>query len=149
MSKQTAMMKFFESVLAQPGVKPRSESDVPWQAIARFPLDPNGVPRFDDVEGIPHYWVDLSVESPDLNAITWAEYRMSRPDRSQSGYSDVRGTNFTDIFRASGDFEVRVRVAVNGHRFEDQAKLSAMLEAGHAKDMTPTIRDTITRMKAN
>ncbi len=149
MSEQTAATKFVESVLAQTEVKPRSESSVPWCALARFQLDPRNNPYFDDVAGVHHYWIDLSVESAQLDQITWAEYRVYVPTRSELRFSDERKTNFTDVVRVAGDCEVRVRVGMNGHRFEDHVKLSAILEAGHATDMTPAIRDAINRMKAN
>lgn len=149
MSTAKAAMAFVESVLSRP-VAERGRGPGPaWQPVARFQLDDRGCPYFDDVDGVRHFWIGLSLNTPDRERIRWVEYRLHSSFHHRVRFSDEPENDFADVIQTYGDFTVRVIVNIDERKFEEKMKLSALLRAGHAGDTTPEIEAAINRIESN
>ena len=130
----------------------RAFSDnVKGQLKARFRLDADGQPLYeDDDDGLRHYTIDLTLESPaapDIDSVTY--YMDDETYWDPVAVSNDRDNDFTEEISSYGDFEVEVTVQMRKHAYKQRAWLSSLLEAGHAGDTSPAIREAINRIKGN
>jgi hypothetical protein len=121
---------------------------------ARFQLDENGVPlcEIDDATELRHYDIDLSLEAPAAMArqIDSVTYLLDAETYSDPvAASNDRDNNFTLEISSYGDLEVEVTVQMGKHTYTQLALLSSLLEAGHAGDSSPAIRQALDYVKSH
>ena len=79
------------------------------------------------------------------------EYFINHPEFSDdpSSYSRDQEHDFTTYIMCYGDVWIEVKAFVGGRGYTQRAKLSQMLEVGHADHPSESILDAIARIKAN
>src|SRR5690242_5199330 len=107
---------------------------------ARFRLDAQGRPVAGAEGGTTFYFIELSLEAPEPQAIQKVTYLLDEasywePERETQDWERA----FTEEITSYGDFLVRVEVQMTDGRFVQQALLSEMLEEGHKEDSNPEI----------
>lgn len=117
---------------------------------ARFQLDADGDPLYVEDDGLRHYQLELTLESPRAAEIDSVTYILDDPTYYDPvAQSDDSDNDFREEITSYGDFQVLVRVQIGGHEYEQRAWLSNMLEEGYADQTTPSVRNALNRIKAN
>ena len=116
---------------------------------ARFRLGPDGQPSFKIIDDLQHFTIDCYLHSPRASEIYEVQYVMKDPTfYDPVGFSAEATDDFHEVVESYGEVPVEVRVLLGGSVYTQQTRLSAMLENGHAQDMTPAIEDAIQRIKS-
>lgn len=119
---------------------------------ARFVLDRGGEPVFDPDPEFPetrHYLIDLYLYSPlaaEIDVVTYHLLVPGFPDPDIS--SEDEPNDFRAGIQTYGDMQLDVTVNVMSVLYKQRARLSAMLENGHAGELNPAVRDALARIKS-
>lgn len=121
------------------------------QLYARFRLGPDQLPEFEeDADGLRHYTIDVYLHSPRADEIEEVKYVMDDPTYYDPvGYSDDTVNDFHEVIQSYGEVPIIVKVQLGSRVYEQRTWLSQMLLNGHAKDMTPAVREAIDLIKKN
>jgi len=122
------------------------------QLRAQFRLDAHGAPLFRTVEdGLKEYRINLSLSdstAPDIESVTY--FLDDETFWDPVAASNDRDNDFTQQISSYGNVLVKVTVWFdNGSKIKQEAWLSNLLEAGHAGDDSPAIRNAIADIEAN
>jgi hypothetical protein len=126
------------------------QANVKGTLCARFQLDSQGNPLSGDEDGTTFYFIELRLDSPDAEKIQKVTYLLDEasywePERESKDWQQA----FAEEITSYGDFLVRVEVQMRTGRYVQQALLSEMLEAGHANDANPQIKQAIAYIRNN
>jgi hypothetical protein len=134
-------------------------SNVNGRLKARFRLDAEGKPQYEEQGGLRHFYIDIFLSSARTDDIKEVKYFMNDATYlDPNGYSNDGGNEFREQITSYGDVEIVVTVVkTDGKKYEQRAWLSNMLENGHATDLdvdaeTPksrAIRAALQRIRTN
>lgn len=121
---------------------------------ARFRLNQDGTPWYEQDEDDPelrHYTIFLSLESPRARRIDTVSYFMDHETFSDDplAVSDNPNNHFREVISSYGDVEVEVTAQMGANVYKQRCLLSDLLEAGHAGDASPAVREAIERIRKN
>ncbi|MDY3561779.1 hypothetical protein R5W23_003207 [Gemmata sp. JC673] len=108
---------------------------------ARFCLDPDGVPVYEDTPLGRVYTLTVYLLSPRRDEIEEVTYRATK--------STDRDNDFAAVIECDGDEPLPVNVRIGGRVYKQRAWLSQMLENGYSKDAPPAIQSAMLRVKIN
>lgn len=118
---------------------------------ARFRLKADGTPYYEPDEEEPdlrHYVIDLTLESPRAREILTVTHHLDDETfYDKLAVSDDPTTHFQDYINTYGDVPIETTVLIGPNAYRQRDMLSHLLEAGHANDKSPAIRDAIERIK--
>lgn len=123
------------------------------QLKARFRLDSEGEPMWEphpDDRRLRCYIIDMFLETPRAREIRGVAYYLNDPSYlAPEGYSDNGNNQFREEITSFSDVEIVVTVQMERGEYKQRARLSEMLENGHADEMTPAIRTALQLIKVN
>ena len=130
---------------------PAFETRVQGRLYARFQLDADGAPDFEeDEDRLRHYIISLFLHSPNAADIVDVTYVMDDETYVDPiGYSKDGDNDFREQITSYGEVPIIVRVNMGKGVFQQLAWLSNMLENGHSGKSNSAIRVAINRLKTN
>ena len=125
------------------------------ELYAQLFLQSNGEPTYEVItvndKEFRHYTIQLHMKTSRMHEVQMVEYFINHPDYYDDplSFTKDREHDFRVYIMSYGDVWVEVKAYLGGWGYTHRAKLSQMLEVGHADHPSESILDAIARIKAN